>query len=131
MRTLALLALLVGCGTDDLIAEPVDSGSPTDATFSDAAKDAVAQDSRSDAPVDSGAADSSDASTAPDVAAGCDAGCKLFSSYCSSMTLKPCTCYPLAANQPNPGCNGSMVTCLVDPCLAKKAVCVDGACAVQ
>ena len=73
---------------------------------------------------------SSDASTGTDATgdAGCGAACRLFSNYCSTAA---CTCVSLPSTEPDPGCDAGTVTCLVDPCQGKTAVCSGGACAVQ
>src|SRR5262245_43618353 len=59
---------------------------------------------------------------------GCmkDADCRLYSSTCEG-----CDCLGLAINDPDPVCNGMMVSCFVDPCDGKVARCSGGACIVQ
>lgn len=47
-------------------------------------------------------------------------GCRAFSSSCSTSA---CTCIPLLADEPDPRCDATMVSCLIDPCEGKTAVC--------
>jgi hypothetical protein len=65
------------------------------------------RDASADAPVDAGTASCTSASQ-----------CRLFSDYCGG-----CTCDPLGTNQPDPFCPDAGVTCIVDPCQGKTAVC--------
>lgn len=140
-KTVATSMLLMACASDQTDTSTQDATFPdaTSDAVADVGKDAPAADAYVDASLDAPTLDASNdaPSDAPDdvvdagAVQGCDAGCKTFSSYCSSKTLKPCTCYALAANQPDPKCNGTVVTCFVDPCIGKKAVCADGGCAVQ
>ena len=51
--------------------------------------------------------------------------CKLFSSYCDTA---PCVCFAMLATEPDPICNGKMVTCFEDPCFNKSVKCVGGTC---
>ena len=64
------------------------------------------------------------------VAIGCnhDYDCRLYSSYCAD---RPCQC--LALSQPqNPHCSSGYVTCFLDPCQGKHAVCTSlHVCAAQ
>jgi hypothetical protein len=52
-----------------------------------------------------------------------NAGCRKFSSYCST---DPCKCIALVADNPDPTCTGTMVTCTVDPCDGEVAACNQG-----
>ena len=65
-----------------------------------------------------------------DAAGGCqvDGDCQLFSSYCETA---PCQCIPLRKADPDPPCNGRMVTCFAEPCMLKKAACVAGVCVAR
>ncbi len=51
--------------------------------------------------------------------------CKLFASYCDTA---PCECLVMLAIEPDPICNGEMVTCFGNPCLDKSVDCVAGSC---
>ena len=53
--------------------------------------------------------------------------CRLFSSYCKSA---PCQCLALARGAVDPPCVVGMQSCLVDPCLGKRAGCSGGMCVV-
>jgi hypothetical protein len=53
--------------------------------------------------------------------------CRLYSSYCKSA---PCQCLALARSAVDPPCVVGMQSCLVDPCLDKRADCSNGACVV-
>jgi hypothetical protein len=129
----AALALL-GCGssstesTDASIDSSLtDSPAPKDQGVADSTTDS-AVDAGVDAPADTGADAIVDSGSTSD--AGCSGAgdCKLYSSYCSTAA---CKCIPLGKNDPNPTCGGGTVTCLVDPCLGKTAVCNgSGKCAV-
>jgi hypothetical protein len=54
-----------------------------------------------------------------------DADCRLEADYCTG-----CDCRALAPTQKLPPCSGPGVACFVDPCLNKKAQCMNGQCAV-
>lgn len=77
---------------------------------------------------------SSDANTGPDGTldaageAGCGTSCRLFSVYCNTA---PCTCVSLPSTEPDPTCDAGTVSCAVDPCGGKTAVCMASGCAVQ
>lgn len=126
------IALVLGCGSGS-VAEPTygtDASSDSsllDATQLDARSDATPTDAAADAPSDAG----SDAGADAGSATGCNDGCRLFPSYCAGSNLKACECYALRKNQVDPVCNGNVVTCLLNPCANKAAVCLDGGCAVQ
>lgn len=51
------------------------------------------------------------------------AGCRAFSSYCSTDA---CTCIPLIADHADPVCTGTTVSCLSDPCAGKTSGCNHG-----
>lgn len=53
--------------------------------------------------------------------------CRLYSSYCNSA---PCQCLALARGAVDPPCVVGMQSCLVDPCLNKRADCSNGMCVV-
>ena len=52
-----------------------------------------------------------------------DADCRVSSDYCTG-----CNCRALGPKQELPACAGPGVRCLVDPCMAKVAVCKSGHC---
>lgn len=52
-----------------------------------------------------------------------DSDCRLFSDYCEG-----CNCVALGIGEPNPECSGTIVQCLIDPCLNVKAHCEYGSC---
>lgn len=58
------------------------------------------------------------------------AGCRAYSSYCSTSA---CTCIGVIADNPDPPCTGTTVTCTADPCAGKTASCNHGtgACVVN
>lgn len=126
MRTPALFVgcsvLLLACTGDDV---PYGPEAGADATSSDApAPSDGSVDARTDATADA----ASDAALPP---SPCDdgGGCRTFADYCSDA---PCTCHALGASEPDPACNGSQVTCLVDPCNGETAVCGDaGTCVLS
>lgn len=66
------------------------------------------------------------ASRAPDLGCSADSACKALDSTCGS-----CRCLLLPAQMEPPPCTGPKVTCLVAPCLNKRAVCSDAMCALQ
>ncbi len=72
---------------------------------------------------DGGAPDSGKYS---DVGANCEAGCRLFSNRCNG-----CACLALSRSESNPSCDGGLVTCIVDPCDGKTAICTTDGCSVQ
>lgn len=51
--------------------------------------------------------------------------CRTYSSYCDG-----CHCLALGASDPDPPCNGTPVSCLVDPCLDREATCLGGICSL-
>jgi len=55
-----------------------------------------------------------------------DEDCKLLSDYCDG-----CNCRAVRTNQQLPHCSGRTVQCFADPCLQKKAACVNKRCAVR
>jgi len=55
----------------------------------------------------------------------CDDDCRPVSNYCEG-----CQCLPLRALDLEPACHGQTVACLLDPCRAKHAACISGACAI-
>lgn len=144
MRRLALLLVpcALACGSSGA---PADGGA-TDGTVSDAPADAFKADTgpADTGPADTGAADTGDAGVADAADAGpvADSGpdaqvkcvsandCRKFSSYCNGSVLKPCVCYGLQQQEPDPVCDGNLVNCFIDPCLKKKAGCDAGTCDV-
>lgn len=54
-----------------------------------------------------------------------DSDCKLHDYYCEG-----CNCLALPAGVKPPKCTGTIVQCLVAPCLNKRAACVNGECVV-
>lgn len=68
-----------------------------------------------------------DASAPPDLYTGsatCHAaGCRTFSSYCSTTG---CACIPVIADNPDPVCAGKTIQCLADPCDKHTAACNHG-----
>ena len=52
-----------------------------------------------------------------------DADCRLFSDYCEG-----CNCVALGRGESDPKCDGTIVQCLVDPCLGVEARCEYGSC---
>jgi hypothetical protein len=54
-----------------------------------------------------------------------DSDCKLHDYYCDG-----CNCLSLPTGAKPPKCNGTIVQCLVAPCLNKRAACVEGNCVV-
>jgi hypothetical protein len=113
LRLALVLGLACGCGT-------------TSTPGGDASVDASV-----DAPGDS--ASSTDSGTGTDAGAeagdaGCGTACRLFSVYCNTA---PCTCVSLASTEPDPTCDAGTVSCVVDPCSNKTAVCTANGCAVQ
>ena len=60
-----------------------------------------------------------------DCACDSDSDCRTHSGYCSE-----CVCYPLKADDPSPFCDHITVSCMVDPCEGKSAVCREGQCAL-
>ena len=134
MKYLVFAALgLLGCGstatesTDASVDSSLtDSPAPKDQSAADSPADS-AQDAGVDAPVDSGVDAIVDSGSTSDAGCSGASDCKLYSSYCSTAA---CQCIPLGKNEPNPTCGGGTVTCLVDPCLGKTAVCNGAKCAV-
>lgn len=132
-----VLPLALACGSGG----SADDGGLPDGTVADTGaqdsgttKDSGAQDSGS--AQDSGAQDSGmpdsgvqDSGTPPKCASAND--CRKFSSYCNGTVLKPCVCYGLHQQQSNPVCDGTMVTCIIDPCQNKTVGCDAGACVIQ
>ncbi len=53
------------------------------------------------------------------------ADCRLYASNCNA-----CTCVALPAGSVDPGCDGTKVSCIADPCLKKSASCAAGRCVV-
>jgi len=104
---------VVACGATDTM--PADAGAP-------------ASDARSngDSASPSDAAPAVDAGTGPGASCASPGDCRLYSDDCGG-----CTCVPLHAGAPDPACNGTKVSCFVDPCEGKSAACVSGACAAQ
>jgi len=137
---LAFFALPFGCGGDDSGSSttPADSSTDTrkdDTSTTDSTVDSVI-DSGTDTPADSATDSPPDATkdVAKDTSgAGCtlDTDCRTFSSYCDGTELKPCTCLGLGKSAPDPKCDGSTVTCFVDPCMSKSAWCNAGVCDVK
>lgn len=136
MRYLFLGALgLFGCGTSaiegtdaSIDSSLTDSPSPKDQNVADSKTDSAALDAGVDAPVDSGVDAIADTGSAADGGCSAASDCRLFSSYCSTAA---CQCLPLKKSAPDPVCGGGTVTCLINPCQAKVAVCSDaGTCAV-
>jgi hypothetical protein len=56
-----------------------------------------------------------------------DADCRTWSTYCKES---PCGCRVLSKSESNPQCTSGPVTCVVDPCMRKKAACQEGHCAL-
>ena len=136
MRYLFLAALgLFGCGTSategtdaSVDSSLTDSPTPKDQGVADSTSDAAAVDAGVDAPADAGKDAIVDSGSPVDGGCSAASDCRLFSSYCSTAA---CQCLPLKKSAPDPVCGGGTVTCLVNPCGAKTAVCSDaGTCAV-
>jgi hypothetical protein len=132
-----------------------DDGAASDdaASGADSAADGAIESGAEAAPEPSDAASSADGTTdgdaaadaAPDAPAPGDAApetgaaacngpsdCRLYSSYCHGTVLKECTCVPLGAGDPDPACDGPIVSCFVDPCSGKSASCgADHRCAAN
>jgi hypothetical protein len=133
MRSIFLLLfapLALACGSSGT----ADDGGAPDGTL-DAPADGPAKDSGSaDASMndagDAGAADSGALDSGPDAQPACASAndCKKFSSYCMGSVLQACKCYGINKLSPNPVCDGSMVTCLIDPCQNKNVGCDAGSC---
>jgi len=133
MRTFLLAALLLGCSSESSETTPTPSfDATTDSAITDTSMmpPDTAPTPDTAKPDTATTPDTAKADTArPDVAAGgCTsaADCKKFSSYCDS-----CKCLPLKSTDPPPKCEGSMVTCFVDPCDGKTADCVGGSCVIK
>ena len=60
------------------------------------------------------------------VACKFDNDCRTYSNYCGS-----CACDAMSAEAPEPKCADKPVSCVVDPCHNKVAVCLDGVCVVD
>jgi len=129
MRSLLFAVVLLGCSGESFGVTPADGA---------VADTSVTTDTSSSPPSDTAikpdtaVADTarSDTSTKPDALGVCTSSgeCRKFSSYCESAA---CVCLPLAPGAPEPKCEGSMVTCFVDPCEGKTAECVAGACVIK
>ena len=140
MKYVLVLVCAVGCGSNPLPEEDASLDATTNDTNTtdqsapkDASKDGAMNAGMDSAPENAGS--DADADMDAGVDAAVEAGqclsandCKLFSSYCST---DPCVCFPLHQNDPNPKCNGQMVTCFVDPCLNKMPACDAGKCVVS
>jgi hypothetical protein len=54
------------------------------------------------------------------------ADCRTYGLHCDA-----CTCVALPVGSVDPVCNGMPVSCLIDPCTGKTAVCTSGMCAIE
>jgi hypothetical protein len=54
------------------------------------------------------------------------ADCRTYGVHCDT-----CTCLALPAGSADPVCNGMQVSCLVDPCIGKTAICTSGVCTIE
>ncbi len=120
----ASFSLVFGCGnttegSDASVDAPVDSPSNKDGTVADAS---------ADAPSDAQGSDASDAGPTDAASDACGTSCRLFSDYCQNA---PCTCLALPSTKPDPTGDAGTVSCLVDPCGGKAAVCTPSGCVVQ
>jgi len=100
-------------------------GAPSTSTGASGAKAPAAEDA---GPPDPMRRDPSTPSTpaAPDLSCSADSACKTVDSTCGS-----CRCLILPAAMEPPACTGPKVTCIVAPCLNKRAVCSSAMCALQ
>jgi hypothetical protein len=147
---LALLGLTTACTTNTVVDDVAPSTDGGDATVSEGGDSQTTGPDADSAPADptcpacvavdaGGAPDApndgpTDSAVPPD--AGIDAGsspcthasdCRTFSNYCGG-----CTCDALGASEPNPVCDAGTVSCLLDPCNGRTAVCdPTGRCALQ
>jgi hypothetical protein len=114
-----------GGSADD--ASPIDSPSGDAASSTDAGGSADGPAPRADAHSDSAVTPGSD--SGPDAASdsgstsgggtcSSPSGCRTYSNYCGG-----CTCDALGVSAPNPTCDASLGSCLVDPCTSHTAVC--------
>lgn len=126
----ALAPWALACGSSGA----ADDGGASDGTIADAPSDGPAKDSgtsdssKPDTGADDGGADSAaqDSGLGPQCASSSD--CHKFSSYCNGTVLKPCQCYGVHNQAQNPICDGTMVTCIIDPCQNKTVGCDAGTC---
>jgi hypothetical protein len=119
MRTLpfAVLALTMACNSASLPSSQTDLAQSSQLDLAQSSQPDLALSSSTDL-----------GGALGDLARTCSAGCRTYSSYCST---NPCVCIPLAVGQPDPVCKGTMTVCTVDPCRGKSASCVNGACALN
>ena len=54
------------------------------------------------------------------------ADCRAYGLHCDG-----CTCVALPVGSVDPVCNGTQVSCFVDPCTGKTAVCTSGSCTIE
>ena len=52
--------------------------------------------------------------------------CRTYGLHCDA-----CTCIALPVGTVDPVCNGTPVSCLVDPCIGKTAFCASGVCTIE
>ena len=147
---LLLVSLLAACSsagsdpgtTTADTGHAVDTGSAADTTVDGDKADTTA----AETPVDTGAPDATTSDTAPTdtglvtkdtgvvkdggTPGSCttDADCRAYSSYCAGKD--PCACLALRAGEKDPVCPGPSVSCFVEPCAGKKAICSGGTCAI-
>jgi len=100
---------------------PISPGSPDAA----AAGDAGAPGASMQRAPDAGAQQAPGPGATAPACAG-DADCKPVDATC-----EVCRCLALPTGTDPPACKGQRVTCVVDPCEDKRAVCRDGVCALQ
>ena len=96
---------------------------------------AAAACSDSSTPATDGGASGGDTGTTADTGStGADGGgecktaadCRTYGLHCDT-----CTCVALPVGSVDPVCNGQPVSCLVDPCIGKTAICTSGVCTIE
>jgi hypothetical protein len=108
-----------------------EGGSPGADGANDALADSGAHDTDGGSPTVDAPSDGPQDSTSPGEAGSSPctvvSDCRKFSNYCGG-----CVCDALGTSQPDPICDAGMVTCVLDPCQGRAAVCDQtGHCALQ
>jgi hypothetical protein len=67
-----------------------------------------------------------DAAQAPDFSCAADSDCKASNSDCGE-----CRCLNLHKDEQPPACNAPKVTCVIEPCRNKRAICGNAKCALK